>query len=226
MLFQQPLFTFSNPSINRAVSSYDFEDTFDTDTWTKNDAGIWVVSGGVVTITIKNDSSNDAAVADPMGTTVSDTLWTLDFDYKVSEQSASKIFCFGLSSSDQTVDGNSVQDFIGIRNDLSSANTWYSRDTDGAAPLPSGADNSVAETLTSGTQYYFTIRRLSATTYSVVRWTDGTRTTAAQTASGTCASTTSGLRYIKYMNRITTAADDDVVILDNVKFADGVDLYA
>ena len=224
-MLAQSLFDPAFVGTSTTVSIYDFIDTFDSDDWTKNDAGIWSVSGGVLTLTMKNDGSNDASVIDPIGVDVSDTLWSLDWDYKITEQDNEVIFCFGMSSLNQATDSATAQDFYGMRNDVAISGLTGALDVDGVAPLPSAAmDDSETFTHTTDTQFFYRLRRLTSTTGDLRRYTDISRTSPTKTFSSTLASTNDTHRFIKSMNRIVAAGTQDVVDLDNVGFKDGADL--
>lgn len=203
-----------------ATNTYDFA----TDPWTKNDAGKVVVSGGVTTITVTEDSTNDAAVIDLGAGNVSDTLWCLDFDYKVTAQTSAETVLFGISSHAETVDYATAQDWIGMWHGTNTQNILQASDSDGASPA-SGQENSTAFAAVTSTQYYGRIRRTSPTAYKIDIYSDASRTTNFVNVPSTAvASTTVGLRYIKYMNAIITAAGTSTIVIDNIKFYNGQSL--
>ena len=206
------------PSQQTATNTYDMS----SDPWTRNDATQPIVSGGVTTFALKNDNTNDAAVIDLGAGNVSDEKWTLDFDLKVTEATASKVFMFGLSTGLETEDSATSQDFIGMRIDVSPSTVFGCIDTDGAAPFNATPEENEAVVLPIGTQYYIRIVRLSTTAYKVERFFDSDRTILDYRSNGVCASTSQALRYIKYMNRITSVADDDEIVMDNLKFYNNI----
>jgi len=155
---------------------------------------------------------------------VSDTKWFLRFRVRFSSivtgQGAGN-WWFGVSDS---AVGNTVsQDHIGMQGRMNVQN-YYAQDTDNSAIPDSGGDNYVARAWATATNYFFEIIRLSATTYAIRRYSDSTYGTMSDSATGTCASTCDGLRYIKMSNygHSWTGNGSTVGIIDDIKFYNGV----
>lgn len=154
----------------------------------------------------------------------SNTAWILRFKLRFSAltQAGNAVFNVVISDADKSSASSAAQDVIGMRliNDASPG-TYGSVDSDNASYVMV-AENPVSITWATATDYFFEIVRLTATTYIVRRYTDSTYASVADSSSGTCASTTQNLRYIKIQNQTDINAGVLTGTIDDVIFANGV----
>ena len=194
------------------------DDFSGTDDWADSDSSNTGVNTTTDLIDFTIDSSADTTTYDL--TTVSNTAWVLRFKVKWLTKNTNTYATFGIS--DNTSAPNVSQDIISIQWRHEGASKWYgSQDTDGSAPNGVARDNEVSFDPTTSTDYYFEIVRQTATTYIVRRYSDSTYGTVSDSASGTCASTTQTLRYIKFAGWTDCSATSTAEI-DDVKFYNDV----
>ena len=203
----------------RTAGNVTYESDFSgTDDWTDSDSSNTGVNTTTDLIDFTIDSSADTTTYDL--TTVSNTAWVLRFKVKWLTKNTNTYATFGIS--DNTSAPNVSQDIISIQWRHEGASKWYgSQDTDGSAPNGVARDNEVSFDPTTSTDYYFEIVRQTATTYIVRRYSDSTYGTVSDSASGTCASTTQTLRYIKFAGWTDCSATSTAEI-DDVKFYNGI----
>ena len=159
------------------------------------------------------DGVNHALSYD-LGATLSDTLWTCRFVINFSKLGSSgngNYIYVGLSDKDRSTAQNGNQDFIGTQIQLDGTSNYFSNDSDGASISGTGSgDNSQSWTPAVSTNYYVEIIRSSATAYSITIRTGSHSGTSLGTVSGTCATTTVGLRYFKVLNVINSSGGRDL----------------
>lgn len=168
-----------------------------------------------------NLGSNSAIYYD-FGSARSDTDWVLRFKINFTSIDDNSRTWFGLSS----VIGNqaTAQDFIGLLVHRFTDAKWKTADSDGAS-LPTAGDNQSTSNISTSTNYWIQITRLTATTYEIKIYSDA-YTTLIETVAGTCASTTASLRYIVFCNRNDfDSTNKQVGIIDDVAFQNAVTTF-
>tara|TARA_R110000787_G_C13182418_1_gene422031 strand:- start:4 stop:630 length:627 start_codon:yes stop_codon:yes gene_type:complete len=166
------------------------------------------------------DTTNNAISYDL--TSTSDSAWVCRFKIRFSALSlgAQANWWAGLSSLDSSSNSGASHDFIGIQTD--NAN-YGSQEKDGQALTGEGGQNNQALSWAINTDYYFEITRLTTTTFQVKLFSDSAYSTqVGSTSTGTCPSTVTGLRYIKFTNAITSGSGDWTGTIDDVEFYNGV----
>ena len=222
-MFEQPVVVPSDPCATATFC----DDFSGSDNWVDNDSATLGVdtTNNYITGTISADNSNNAMIYDLGSGLASDTSWVFRFNVKYTNFALDTgvTHWIGLSSTVQTSGSTSTQDFIGV-NINPNSNTYNAYDTDGAALNSVAADSSQSLTYVSGTTYYFEIDRISATTYGIKRYTDSTYATVTDSITGTAASTTQTLRYLKVTNHDYAGGlpGSVTITLDDVKFWNGV----
>ena len=218
--------TLEAPKLGSTSPTPTLSDDFSgTDDWTDSDSSNTGVNTTTDLIDFTIDSSADTTTYDL--TTVSNTAWVLRFKVKWLTKNTNTYATFGIS--DNTSAPNVSQDIISMQWRHDGSNKWYgSHDSDGSAPNGLHKDNLVSFDPSTNTDYYFEIVRQTATTYIVRRYSDSTYSTVSDSASGTCASTTQTLRYIKFAgwtdcNATSTAEIDDVKFYNGITSASATD---
>lgn len=202
-------------------AGYSDQAAYDT-YWVSSDTG--AVRGNPsndnIDFNFTTDNTNDCIVFDLGSGNVSDTKWVLRFkiNWTTITEGEAQMYV-GLSDSGSAAGNSTSQDFIGVRWNHDGAGLYGSQDTDGAAPT-NLMDAIPAFNASTATDYYFQIRRTSATAYIVERCNSSW--VVQDSASGTCASTTASLRYIKIMNYIISDAGVLQGTIDDVAFWNGV----
>lgn len=170
-LFQQPLFTFSNPSINRITAelilSNDYGNAGD---WTTEAGSLVAVSGGVCTNGGAGNNADHRISLTGGITTLSDSEWYCEFDFKYTDNAGVEsgtpvYFC------DTTVKPLGTVDYLGISALNGGMITAVYKD--GAGSRTEGSASSV---LVATTQYYCTLIRTLATNLRLEIYTDSGRT--------------------------------------------------
>jgi len=171
---------------------------------------------------LKNDSTDDHITYN-LGTALSDTLWVFrcTFRFTANNDSTAQFFA-GMSSTGGAQ--NTTQDFIGACI-LTGDNQLRTVDSDGAT-IPISEDNLASYTWAGSTDYFLEIKRTSATAYSCTVRTGSHAGSTVATAAGTCTSTTVGLQYILFANRITGNDNDVVLTIDDILIDDGTSTYS
>jgi hypothetical protein len=196
--------------------------------WTPNDASqAWIDEGtNALQFNQTNESSNNAIVFDMqssygMGTNVSDTKWRLDYTSNLSSFSGTQNqsrHWFGLASGAEDVGLQTAQDAIWIH--CSPYGSDWGVDTSDNAVAPQATGTSL--TFATSTDYFWSLIR-DGDTVTAYRWTDGTRTSAAQTSTqDISAKTITNLRYIKYSNRNQTSVGGVAGAIKDISFYNGV----
>jgi len=149
------------------------------------------------------------------GSNPSDSAWVMRFTLNFSTvtggnnaQAMKFLLCDNATSNLNTTSS----DFIGMKL-TPSANKYYSIDGDNVSTEVT-PDNEVALTLATSTTYYFEIKRLTTTSYIINRYNTDFATVQ-DSATGTCASTTDGLRYFRFVEITGGTAHTFAGVLDN-----------
>lgn len=219
VLFQQPLLSFSNPSINRAVDPVFTEDYSSSTGWTLS-SNMNIGSGVLNYVAVPRTPENSWK---SLGVTLSDTLWFANFDYNESADTAADnfswlVFCLSAGTAEPR---NSSQDMIGlgVRENLADyAMQNFARD--GATITNSvGTSN-----LSQSTQYYPRLLRNSATEQEVQVYSDSARTTTAVSSVTHAIASTVGnsLTTLQHASEITTNSQNVSAVMDNVNIFDAV----
>jgi hypothetical protein len=166
---------------------------------------------------LKNDNTDDHITYN-LGTALSDTLWVFRCTFRFSTASGTAQFFAGMSSTGGAQ--NTTQDFIGTCI-LTGDNQFRSVDSDGAT-IPVVGDNLASYSWASNTDYFLEIKRTSATAYSCTVRTGSHAGSTVATASGTCTSTTVGLQYILFANRVDSNGGSPDLTIDDMKIYNGV----
>lgn len=160
---------------------------------------------------------------------VSNTSWRLRWKWVIGTvtqgSDADNVhFLFGISNNTES---NTPQDCIAIQLRINnSAKRYAAYDVDNGNS-EGGGDASFSHTVAAET-IYVEILRISATAYTINLYSDSAYTTLIESQSGTCASTTDTLRYIKAWY-IGAAGADHVfnTTIDNIVFStDGYPILA
>jgi len=205
-----------------------FEDDFSSDDWTDTGSNIGVnTSTNVLDFNGVTDGSNSASVYDLGAGNVSDTAWVCRFKYTLTSwtnpSGATNYIFIGLSDLPQTTASSASQDFIGFQTtrNLNGSIGRELLDTDGALVL--GASGVAMDNPSIGTQW-IEIVRTSATQATIKVFSDSTYSTqVGNTVTATVSSGTSGLRYIKVMNRDNVSNGGTLIgSIDDVEFYNDV----
>lgn len=197
--------------------------------WVSNDSrdGHRVnISTGVLEHSTESDATNDHIAYD-IGSTVSNQ-WVLRFKLTPTAQSSFPQPFIGLSSANQTVANNQAQHciFASFGSSVSSFDALQIRRSAGTDPDENGVSVTAGTmtNLANGTPYYFELIR-NGDTVTCKIFSDSTYTTlnhANSTVTMTGASAVSGLRYIKFAERIVSNATSCSLSIDDLKFYNGV----
>ena len=197
-----------------------YETDFSTNTgWVTSDSTYLNVNTTTEKIDwdLKNDNTDDHITYN-LGTALSDTLWVFRCTFRFSTASGTAQFFAGMSSTGGAQ--NTTQDFIGTCI-LTGDNQFRSVDSDGAT-IPVVGDNLASYSWASNTDYFLEIKRTSATAYSCTVRTGSHAGSTVATASGTCTSTTVGLQYILFANRVDSNGGSPDLTIDDLKIYNGI----
>ena len=222
---------------NRLIFHSDYEDNFSyADQTAANTA--WEVASNVagrrVNVTkqnleLENDSgTTNYAVVHDLGASVVDTSsWVLRFSADVTLSSGSNNWCYiGLFGSDESVGGGTNQNFITVAFQNDGVNTKFWGVAGVGKNVNAGNSDYFAAsgnaTLTS-TKYYIQLRRLTATQMDIKIFKDQDYSVLhlSMTMSGSSISL-GDLRYIKFANNTTSGSGSIDIVMDDVKFYNGV----
>ena len=163
-----------------------------------------------------------------MGTDISESKWTLRFSADVTLSSGSNNWCYiGLFNSDQSAGGGDSQNFCAVAFQNDGANTkFWSLAGVGKnvnAGNASGYFSATANGTLTSTKYYIQLRRLTATSMDLKIYTDANYSTlhASLTMSGSDIAL-DDLRYIKFANNTTSGSGSITIVMDDVKFRNGL----
>jgi hypothetical protein len=178
-------------------------------TWGKDPSNSqFEVSSGRINFLDNTSSTGDRTWLDLqgiIGSAVSTTKWVLRFKFNFSTlTSGSYYYEFDAGLSDTTVNNMTNQNFIGVRVLPSTiGNLWRPRTTDGTSYPRGGASASIAQTFSTGTDYYVEIKRTSASNWSISLSTTDAYDGDLQDDSYTDAGSATGLRYFKFGDAVT-----------------------
>lgn len=190
----------SATATSEGTSPTDLDFDFSSSTgWTLS--GSHTISGNVLNWYGSNSDNTGGAYYD-MGVALNNSDFTVRMKLVISNFSHAGNgrvwYCYLQDSTAVTGDGGASRDSIGFGFWTGSSNIW-AVDSDGASP-PFATSGDGSAPIGTGT-HYIQIKRTSTTAYTVKGFTDGTFTTESWSITGTCASTTTGLRYIMFTGR-------------------------
>ncbi len=178
-------------------------------TWGKDPSNSqFEVSGGKINFLDNTSSTGDRTWLDLesiIGSAVSTTQWVLRFKFNFSTlTSGTYYYEFDAGLSDTTVNNITAQNFIGVRVLPSNFNNlWRPRTCDGSTNPRSGATASIAQSFSTGTDYYCEIKRTSSSNWSISLSTTDAYDGDIQDNSYTDAGSSTGLRYFKFGDAVT-----------------------
>ena len=225
--------TMDNVKFYNAVTStttpatWTMQPTYQTDFssstgWTFKDSAKASISGGSLSFDFEDNSGDDDSCYYDLGSTMSDTKWLLRFKINWTTFDDNSRCWFGLASN--TTAQNVAKDFIGLlTHKFSGTANWESMDKSNAS-LDFAGENSSSTTISTSTDYWVQIRRLTDTTYDIKVYDDSAYTSLVDTVTGTMsASSISGLQYIMFYNRNDHETTyNQVGTIDDLSFYNGV----
>jgi hypothetical protein len=197
--------------------------------WANSASRQYVVNGTNNNIDFDGiNTTNDTIVHDLGAGVVDLDTWRLRFKLNFSTLTAgvaTNIF-FGVSDSDEQEGGATAQDFIMARinhtNDGGGTFGYACIDGNGIGPSGAGNEDLQVFTFLTGVDYFFEVKRLSLTAYTVNVFTDSTFTTSvAGESNGVTSALVTGLRYIKFTGIQAGATGDMIGTIDDVEFVNG-----
>jgi len=209
----------------------DFEDNFFEDNWADQGTGVEVNTGTqVIDWTSILDTVVRATVFDLGAGNVNDTEWALRFKYRIDTLTAgstrTKFFWIGLFDSDETVDSESVQDFIGFMffvNSTTPVGKFFLSERNNVILESAGTDTELTTTPSAqlGNNLYVEIKRLSATLAEFSLYSDPDYSILIERISLTVPAGIIDLRYIGLKNRTDPVNTGSMTgIIDDVQFWD------
>ena len=215
----------TQPTFEDDFSSYATQGAADT-AWVSSDTAKMRVNITNDNIDLISDIDNTNYSIANDRTTVSDTLWVMRFklNFTTLTVSSNNALYIGISSTAQTSGYNAAQDWVGLYLHFSNALKRYGLVHGDGTTIGSATHSSMQSvTWATGTDYFFELTRLSATTFQIKRYSDSTfGTVIDNTAVVTIASTIATLRYIKISNTITDEIGTITGTIDDIKFYNGV----
>jgi len=213
--------------IHATPATWTMQPTYQTDFssstgWTFKDSAKASISGGSLSFDFEDNSGDDDSCYYDLGSTMSDTKWLLRFKINWTTFDDNSRCWFGLASN--TTSQNVAKDFIGLlTHKFSGTANWESMDKSNAS-LDYAGENSSSTTISTSTDYWVQIRRLTDTTYDIKVYDDSDYTSLVDTVTGTMsASSISGLRYIMFYNRNDHETTyNQVGTIDDLSFYNGV----
>ena len=206
-----------------------WRDDFSTDDWVDTGSNIEVnTSTDVIDWDALKTATNSQTAYDLGAGIVSDTNWVLRYDVTVDTRtntsSSSNVLWTGLFDGASTVDSETAQDHLGmdiIGSTTQALSKFSLTHADGIGLASAGVDN-ILTNIDTGTWYVELIRE-SATLLKGNIYSDSTYTTLLASGTRTIVSTVTGLRYIKFVRRNSSASGGTYNgTIDNVKFYNGV----
>ena len=205
-----------------------YSDTFSAiGSWVEQDSTYIGISGGVLNFNNQHDGTNDATSFDLMGTTISDTKWTLRFKLTWSTITiGNNIFtglAFGISSLPSSSAYSASHDFIGMTKTGQSSSTQYFVYGKDGTGLSTG-EGTVFTRAPQVETVYVEIKRISSTSASMELFSNSSYTTSLEYNTVTVSATTTNLRYIWIGNRDFSNAATSVTIgsIDDLQFWNNV----
>ncbi len=206
-----------------------WRDDFTSDNWVDTGSNIEVnTSTDVIDWDALKTATNSQTAYDLGAGIVSDTNWVLRYDVTVDTRtntsSSSNVLWTGLFDGASTVDSETAQDHLGmdiIGSTTQALSKFSLTHADGIGLASAGVDN-ILTNIDTGTWYVELIRE-SATLLKGNIYSDSTYTTLLASGTRTIVSTVTGLRYIKFVRRNSSASGGTYNgTIDNVKFYNGV----
>ena len=212
---------FSDPPTFQDDFNYASQSSADS-AWVRSDTSTNTVRVNIsdddIDFNFTDNSTNSTIVYDLGAGNVSDTKWTLRFKAHLTSKSSNPHFLAGISDEAESSGDNNSQKFLGMSWSNTSLNTIYTVTVDGAAPSTNlFGGNSQALTWGAGEDKWIQIKRTSATNLEIKVYSDSAFSTQLGTVSETISGTT-GLRYIKFMNHISSGSTNAVGTIDDVEF--------
>lgn len=222
-----------------ASAGWDFEDDFTSYANTTEGDSAWATNNtGMVRVNPTDDDLDILFTTINLAnypfiyydlTSVSDTAWVLRFKLNVAGFTTPGNYnfsaFFGLSSNIATNGFGVAQDGIFLEAKFPTGGTaqYFAKDVDGAVPFGSATDATFAHNVAVET-IYVEIIRTSSTAYTIELFSDSAYTTSVEQETGTVASSTASLRYLKIgiADNSGHATGDFTATVDDVFFADGV----
>ncbi len=211
-----------------------FEDNFATDTWTQVGTNVAINPPVMDFDNPPNSSFEDSETVDMLGTTISDTQWVLRWKYSAStitQGSAGGLafqdILFALSDEDSTSPVSNAQIFISFRHRVDVTQNVFEVFFAFFADMRQTLIPVKFETVpVTGTNYFFEMRRLTATTAECHIFSDAGYRLLVETVKFSFVSSVANLRYLKCMSWQGTGAfpqNDGQITgeIDDVKFWDG-----
>lgn len=216
-------------STGAQVGTRTFQDDFSgLDNWTDYGVLFGVNTGtDVLDWDDPTNSIQSGSYRDLIGTTVSDTNWTLKFKINITTQTfytlndaILHVGLFSTSSGMQTAQDGLFLQFYASSNAFTSEIQF--RHADGVAPKPGTFDVSFTHKCTIET-LFVKLKRTSATTWEASLFSDSAYTNLIERRITTCPSTITGLRYLQ----VASSGDPDATArlagtIDDVEFYNDV----
>ena len=214
-------------------STLTFSDDFTSDNATDTHSANIGVTGGKWEFDFKRDGTNDSSALD-LGSALSNTTWTIDFDFYLNAVTLGNIWGgFAISNQDETSSRESnskhcifmsIGGGTGGTDDNISLETTYNAGTSNAS---SGGTQEFSTATVSAdlTTHYCRMRRTSSTTADLTFYTTAARTTISETLTMTDVNALSvGYRYITIHNMDADSGGSGTLTgyIDNIKVYDTV----
>ena len=185
-------------------------------------------STDVLDFTNTRDNTNDTIVHDIGTANISDT-WVLRFKINGSTWTTGgqSVFNVGLSGSDESVNDNDGQHWIGIefRNNSGENRLGVTHQAGSSGHISSANNSNVSYTWAANTDYFVELKRVSSSSIVATVWTGSFGGTQVATKENTTSnSSVANLRYFKVANVTTTGVGNSEFIgtIDNIQLYDGV----
>jgi len=204
--------------------------------WNSVGTGVVVnTNTNVINWTSVLDGNNNSIVHDlqsSLGVNADDENWTLRFKYRTDTLTAgstrTKYFWIGLFDSDQTVDSESVQDFIGFEffvNSTLPVGRFSLSEKNNVILTGAGtqADLTTTPSAQLGNDIYVEVKRTSATTAELTFYSDVNYTEIIESITLTIPAGIIDLRYIGLKNRTDPVNTGSMTgIINDLEFYNGV----
>ena len=225
-------------TINGAANTADFTDDFTSYADTTAGDNAWATSNtAMLRVNPSNDNLDIIFATAPLdnspviyndltGSTIDDTAWVCRYKLDTTALVAPGNYLYEilLVLSSTTTNSAIAEDAIGLKIKVTSAGTKTYEYGD--------YDNLASANASEGTfsrpwaveTVYVEMKRLSATSYSIELFSDSSYTSSLERKTGTCASTTNGLRYFKVAPYDSSghATGNATAVVDDISFWDGI----
>jgi len=202
-----------------------FQDDFTIDNWVDSNANVGVNTGtNVIDFNFNANSTNMKTINDRI--TTSDTNWTLRFKLNFTSltQASNSAMFLGLTDGDQTVSSQGNQDFVGLRIDNQvGVTTFGCTRVDNTVVGGQVALDTFTEVWATGVDYFFEIKRLSATDMRCTLFSDADFTQVVGVSNITdLTSAITALQFITVHNIDFINAGTFTGTIDDIEFYDEV----